>query len=105
MHRLTLTDRELGVVAQALREATAADLLTAASRALAGELVDRIDAKLPSAIDHRPAGPAAGGVLAGDEILGLLLGHEDRHDHAALGNERSPKRCPGSPPARACASC
>jgi DNA-binding PadR family transcriptional regulator len=87
MRRLTVTDAELAVTAEALREAMAADLLTPASRALARELLDRIDAKLPSASDHHPAGPAAGRVLAGDEILRLLLRREDRHGRAAVSNE------------------
>jgi DNA-binding PadR family transcriptional regulator len=87
MRRLTVTDAELAVTAEALREAMAAELLTPASRALARELLDRIDAKLPSASDHHPAGPAAGRLLAGDEILRLLLRREERYGRAALSNE------------------
>jgi hypothetical protein len=87
MRRLTVTNAELAVTAEALREAMAAELLTPASRALARELLDRIDAKLPSASEHHPAGPTTGRVLAGDEILRLLLRREDRHSHAALSNE------------------
>jgi hypothetical protein len=82
MRRLTVTDAQLAVTAEALREAMAADLLAPASRALARELPDRIDAKLPSASDHHLARPAAGRVLAGDEILRLLLRREDRHGRA-----------------------
>src|SRR5918994_5770751 len=87
MRRLTVTDSELAVAAEALREAMAAELLTPTSRAVARELLDRIDAKLPSATDRHPAGPAAGRVLAGDEILRLLLRREDRYGRAALSND------------------
>ena len=87
MRRLTLTDAELVVVAEALSEATAAELLAPTSHVVARELLDRIDAKLPSATDHHPAGPATGRLLASDEILRLLLQREDRHGQAALGNE------------------
>jgi hypothetical protein len=84
--RLTLSDAELVVVAEALREATGADLLTPGSRAVAREPVDRYDAMLPSATDQQPAGPATGRLLAGDEILRMLLDREDDHGGAALGN-------------------
>jgi DNA-binding PadR family transcriptional regulator len=87
MRRLTVTDAGLAVTAEALREAMAAELLAPGSRALARELLDRIDAKLPSASDHHPARPAAGRVLAGDEILRLLLRREDRYGRASLSNE------------------
>jgi hypothetical protein len=87
MRRLTLSESELAVLAEALREATAAELLTPSSRVVARELLDRIDAKLPSAIDRHPAGRATGRLLAGDEILRLLLRPEDRYGHAALGND------------------
>jgi hypothetical protein len=87
MRRLTVTDAELAVTAEALREAMAAELLTPGSRALARELLDRIDAKLPSASEHHPAGPTTGRVLAGDEILRLLLHREDRQGQATLSNE------------------
>ena len=87
MRRLTLSDTELAVVAQALREATAAELLSPSSGAVARELLERVDAKLPKASDHHPAGPTTGRLLAGDEILRLLLRHEDRHGRAALGRD------------------
>jgi DNA-binding PadR family transcriptional regulator len=87
MRRLTLTDAELAVTAEAIREALAAELLTPSSRDTARELLDRVDAKLPSATDHHPAGPATGRLLAGDEILRQLLRQEDHHSHAALTNE------------------
>ena len=87
MRRLPLTDAELAVTAEALREAIAGELLAPCSRAIARELLDRIDAKLPSAADQHPAGPATGRLLAGDEILRLLLGREDRYGHAALTND------------------
>ncbi len=87
MRRLALTDAELAVTAEAIREALAAELLTPSSRAIARELLDRVDAKLPSATEHHPAGPMAGRLLAGDEILRLLLRCEDRYGHAALTNE------------------
>jgi hypothetical protein len=61
MRRLTLTDGELAVTAEALREALAAELLAPSSRCVARELLDRIDAKLPSANEHHPAGPMAAG--------------------------------------------
>ena len=88
MARLTLADAELAVTAEAIREAIAAELLAPGSRSLAHELLDCIDAKLPAAIDHHPAGPATGRLLAGDEILRLLLAREDRHGHAALTNDQ-----------------
>lgn len=87
MRRLTFSDRELAVIAEALREASAAGLLAPSSRAIAPGLLDRIDAKLPSATDEHPVGPATGRLLAGDEILRLLLGREDRLGRAALTNE------------------
>jgi len=87
IRRLTLTDAELAVTAQALREALAAELLAPISRNIARDLLDRIDAKLPSAADHHPAGPTTGRLLAADEILRLLLKREERHGHAALTNE------------------
>ena len=87
MRRLTLTDGELAVTAEALREAIAAELMAPSSRRGARELLDRLDAKLPSATDHHPAGPTTGRLLAGDEILRLLLKREERHGHAALTNE------------------
>jgi hypothetical protein len=88
MARLTLAEAELVVIAEAIREASAAELLTPSSRVLAHELLDRIDAKLPAATDHHPAGPMTGRLLAGDEILRLLLAREDRDGHAALTNEQ-----------------
>ena len=60
MRRLTLTDAELAVTARALREVLAAALLAPSSRNIARELLDRIDAKLPSATVHHPAGPTTG---------------------------------------------
>lgn len=48
MRRLTVTDAELAVTAQALREALAAALLAPSFRNVARELLDRIDAELPS---------------------------------------------------------
>lgn len=86
--RMSLTAKELGVLCEALREALAAELLSPTSVASARELIDRIDAKLPSATDRHPAGAAAGRVMAGDEILRLLLACEDRHGYAALTNEQ-----------------
>src|SRR5207247_2183519 len=76
------------VIAEALSEAIAAELLSPRSIPTGRELLDRIDTKLPTAIEHHPAGPAAGRLLAGDEILRLLLAREDRYHHAALSNEQ-----------------
>ena len=50
------------------------------SVAIARELLDKIDAKLPSAVDDHPAGR----LIAGDEILRLLLTHEESYTYAAL---------------------
>jgi DNA-directed RNA polymerase subunit M/transcription elongation factor TFIIS len=85
--RLSFTHDELGVLAQALREALAAQLLSPDSVHTARALLDRVDAKLPDAIEQHPAGASAGRLLAGDEILRLLLAHEDRYRDAALSNE------------------
>jgi Mn-dependent DtxR family transcriptional regulator len=87
MRRLTVSDVELATIAQALREALAADLLSPGSRATASDLLDRVDAKLPAATDHHPGGASAGRLLAGDEILRLLARREDRYGHVALTNE------------------
>jgi hypothetical protein len=76
------------VLCEALREGAAAELLSTSSVATARELLEKVDAKLPSAIDHHPAGPAAGRLMAGDEILRLLLTHEDRYSYSALTNEQ-----------------
>ncbi len=86
-HRLALNEAELAVIVEALREAIAAELLLPGSIHTAREVLDRLDARLPSAIDDHPAGPVAGRLLAGDEILRLLLAREDRYSHAALANE------------------
>jgi DNA-binding PadR family transcriptional regulator len=86
-HRLTASHAELTVLCEALRESIAAELLSPSSVATARELLNELDAKLPSAIDHHPAGPAAGRLMAGDEILRLLLTHEDRYSYSALTNE------------------
>jgi DNA-binding PadR family transcriptional regulator len=86
-HRLTLADSQLAVLVEALREALAAELLPPASTDGARGLLELLDAKLPSAIDHHPAGRAAGLLMAGDEILRLLLAREDRYGYAALGRE------------------
>jgi hypothetical protein len=88
MRRLTVSDVELAVIAEALREALAADLLSSDSRATASDLLDRVDAKLPPATDHHPGGASAGRLLAGDEILRILTGREERYGHAALANEQ-----------------
>jgi hypothetical protein len=88
MRRLTVTDVELAVIAQALREALAADLLSADSRATARDLLDRVDAKLPPATDHHAGGATAGRLLVGDEILRILTRREERYGHAALANEQ-----------------
>src|SRR5215207_9083622 len=87
MRRLTVSDVELAVIAEALREAVAADLLSPDSRAAASDLLDRVDAKLPAATDRHPGGASAGRLLAGDEILRLLARREECHAHAALTNE------------------
>jgi hypothetical protein len=87
MRRLTVSDVELALIAEALREALAADLLSADSRATARDLLDRVDAKLPPATDHHPGGASAGRLLAGHEILRILAGREERHAHVALTNE------------------
>ena len=102
--RLSFSDAELAVIAEALREALAAELLTPASQRTARELLDRVDAKLPDALDRHPAGASTGRLLAGDEILRLLLAHEDRHGWAALGNEQIAGELPWKP-AQACESC
>jgi DNA-binding PadR family transcriptional regulator len=86
-HRLTVTESQLGVLVEALREALAADLLPPASTDGARQLLELLDAKLPSAMDHHPAGRVAGRLIAGDEILRLLLAREDRYGYAALGRE------------------
>ncbi|HEX5923134.1 MAG TPA: hypothetical protein VFY45_04840 [Baekduia sp.] len=88
MARLTLAEAELAVTAEAIREAIAAELLAPSSRVLAHEMLDRIDAKLPAATDRHPVGPVTGRLLAGDEILRLLLAREERDGHAALTNEQ-----------------
>jgi DNA-binding PadR family transcriptional regulator len=86
--RLPVSDAELGVTAEALREALAAELLAPGSQRTARDLLDRVDAKLPSALDRHPAGASTGRLLAGDEILRLLLAREDRHGLGALSNEQ-----------------
>ena len=86
--RLPVSDRELALIAEALREALAAELLAPGLQRTARELLDRVDAKLPSALDQHPAGASTGRLLAGDEILRLLLAHEDRDGSAALRNEQ-----------------
>jgi hypothetical protein len=87
MPRLTVSDVELAVIAEALREAVAADLLAPDSRAAVSDLLDRVDAKLPAATDGHPGGASAGRLLAGDEILRLLGRREECHGRAALTNE------------------
>src|SRR4051794_15306496 len=87
MRRLTLTHTELPLGAPAPRGGAAAELLSPTSFEVARELLESVDAKLPDAADHHPTGPAAGRLLAGDEILRLLLHHEDRYGHAALGRD------------------
>src|SRR5215207_9188915 len=87
MHRMSLTDGELTAAAESLREAIAADLLMGDTRSIARDLLNRIDQKLPSAADRHPAGATAGRLMAGDEILRLLLAREDRHGRAQLGSE------------------
>src|SRR3954471_6838697 len=87
MHRLSFTDGELPAAAEALHEALAAELLSGDTRWIAQELLDRLDQKLPSAADRHPAGPTAGRIMAGDEILRLLLAREARHGRAELGIE------------------
>ena len=63
--RLPVSDAELAVIAEALREALAAELLSPGSQRTARELLDRVDAKLPRragpASRRRQHGPAAGG--------------------------------------------
>ena len=86
--RLPVSDAELAVIAEALREALAAELLSPGWQSRARELLDRVDAKLPSALDQHPAGASTGRLLAGDEILRLLLTHDDRHGSGALTNEQ-----------------
>jgi DNA-binding PadR family transcriptional regulator len=86
--RLPVSDAELAVIAEALREALAAELLSPGSQSTARELLDRVDAKLPDALDEHPAGASTGRLLAGDEIVRLLLAHEDVHGWAALSNEQ-----------------
>jgi len=86
--RLNVSDHELRVLCEALREVLAAELLVVGSVATARELLDKIDAKLPDVIDHHPAGPAAGRLIAGDEVLRLLLRHEDRYTRGGLTNEQ-----------------
>jgi len=85
--RLPVSDAELAVIAEALREALAAELLSPGSQRTARELLDRVDAKLPDALAQHPAGASTGRLLAGDEILRLLFTHEDRHGSGALTNE------------------
>jgi hypothetical protein len=63
---------------EALREAIAAQLLSPHSVAPGRELLDPIDARLPSASYRLPAGATIGRLLAGDEILRLLLAREER---------------------------
>jgi hypothetical protein len=95
--RLTATHAQLTVLCEALRESIAAELLSPTSVATARELLDKIDAKLPSATDHHPAGPAAGRLMAGDEILRLLLAHEDRYSYSAPTNEQIAARLDWKP--------
>jgi hypothetical protein len=47
MARLALAEAELAVIAEAIREAIAAELLAPGSRVLAHELLDRIAASCP----------------------------------------------------------
>lgn len=97
-HRFSLDDAELAAVAEALREAAAAELLTPQSRAVAGALLERVDRRLPSATARHPAGSVTGRVIAGDEILRLLLDGEDRHGSAALSNEQIGAQLTWKPP-------
>jgi hypothetical protein len=94
MRRLTLTDSELAVVAEALREATAADLLTSTSHAVGRGLLDRVDAKLPSATDAM--------------LVGLPDGYKPEHVAPALAarlqREHQRPPAPVLPPASASAS-
>lgn len=96
--RLPVSDAELAVIAEALRGALAAELLSPGSRTAARELLDRVDAKLPSALQQHPAGASTGRLLAGDEILRLLLAREDRHGWAALSNEEIARELSWKPP-------
>jgi hypothetical protein len=61
--------------------------------------------KLPDALDRHPAGASTGRLLAGDEILRLLLTYEDRHGSGALSNEQIAGELSWKPPAQACESC
>ena len=66
--RLNFSERELGVLAEALRESLAGELLVPGSIEPAWELLERVDLRLPSAVEKHPAGGAMGLPAAADEF-------------------------------------
>ena len=86
--RLTATDAELAVLCEALRECIAAELLSPSSVAIAPDCSTRSTPSSPAPSTATQPVPAAGRLMAGDEILRLLLTHEDRYSYGALTNEQ-----------------
>ena len=75
--RLALSVHQIRLLLRCLREASAAGLLRWDELGDVADLVELLDARLPSAEERHPAGRLAGGVLLGDEILRALGAAED----------------------------
>jgi hypothetical protein len=75
--RLTLTDRQVRLLARSLRESAAAGLLRSSELDDVYELLNLVDEKLPTAEERHPAGGEAAELLLGESILRLLAAAED----------------------------
>jgi hypothetical protein len=94
--RLTVDQRQLTLLLRCVREASAAGLLRWDEIADVGDLVELLDARLPSAEERHPAGRLAGHVLLGDEILRVLAAAEDRSRRRLMPDEID-RRLTGKP--------
>ena len=103
--RLNFSERELGVLAEALRESLA-ELLVPGSIEPVWQLLERVDLRLPRAVENHPAGGAIGLLVAADELVRALARRESRYGHAALTREESwPSDSMRSRPGRRCGRC
>jgi hypothetical protein len=75
--RLTLTERQVRLLARSLRESAAAGLLRSGELEEVYELLQLVDEKLPTAEERHPAGGEAAELLLGESILRLLAAAED----------------------------
>ena len=75
--RLTLTERQVRLLARSLRESAAAGLLRTSELEDAYELLTIVDQKLPTAEERHPAGGEAAELLLGESILRVLAAAED----------------------------